>query len=233
MEVRIIASGSKGNAAFISDGTTSLLFDAGIPIKNIQAGTKFRLSSVAGAFITHEHLDHSKAVRDLAKRGTDVYASRGTLDALGANGHRYHALTTLEPVTIGTFRVLPFDVTHDAAEPLGFLAESGTTGDKLLYFSDTAYVKYTFDGLTHVISECNHGEYELRKSVRNGVIDPDLAKRIAKNHFSLERLLDFLKANDLTRIREVYLIHLSDNNSDADMFKRAVQIETGAEVFVP
>jgi phosphoribosyl 1,2-cyclic phosphodiesterase len=232
MEIKVIASGSSGNATYISDGTTSLLLDAGIPVKGLQAGTGFRLSDVAGCFVTHDHGDHSKAVNDLAKRGTDVYASRGTLDKLEVSGHRYHALAPLEWVTVGSFDVMGFDVTHDAAEPFGFYAKSRATGKSALYFSDTAYVKYTFSGLTHIIAECNHGEGELRQSVRDGVIDADLAKRIVKNHFSIERLIDFLKANDRARLKEVHLIHLSDNNSHAERFKQAVQRITGTEVYV-
>jgi len=232
MEIKILASGSRGNATYINDGKTSLLLDAGIPIKELQAGTGFRLSGIGAALVTHDHIDHSKASKDLAKRGTDVYASQGTLDKIGASGHRYHPLTALVPFTVGTFNILPFDVTHDAAEPLGFLAESIATGEKLIYFSDTAYVKYTFAGLNYIIAECNHGEYELRQSVRDGVIDAVLAKRIVKNHFSVERLIGFLKANDLSRLTAVYLIHLSDNNSHAERFKQAVQRETGVEVRV-
>ncbi|GHU51677.1 MBL fold metallo-hydrolase [Clostridia bacterium] len=232
MDIKIIASGSSGNATLISDSKTSLLLDAGLAIKELQEGTDFRLSNVSDCLITHDHGDHSKAVKDLVKRGLDVYASKGTLDKLSANGHRYHALTALEDLTIGTFKVMPFDVLHDAAEPLGFLVESTVTGEKLIYFSDTAYVKYTFQGLTHIIAECNHGEQELRQSVMSGVINPELAKRIAKNHMSLERLIDFFKANDLSRLKEVYLVHLSDNNSNEHRFKQAIQRVTGTEVYV-
>ncbi|MDR2044867.1 MAG: MBL fold metallo-hydrolase [Clostridium sp.] len=233
MDIKVIASGSSGNATFISDGVTALLLDAGIPMKNIQAGTGFRLSSVAGCLVTHEHGDHSKAIKDIAKRGIDVYASRGTLDEVGVSGHRFHAVARLEPITVGSFVVLPFDVKHDAADPLGYLLESTATGEKLIYFSDTAYVRYTFSGLTHIIAECNHGKQELRQSVASGAIEPGLAKRIAKNHFSAERLTDFLEANDLSRLKAVYLVHLSDNNSNAGRFRQAVQRKTGAEVYVP
>lgn len=78
MEIRVIASGSSGNATYINDGITSLLLDAGISYSDLQKGTGFRLSGVAGCLVTHAHMDHSKAVKDLAKRGTDLYSSAGT-----------------------------------------------------------------------------------------------------------------------------------------------------------
>ena len=76
MEIKVIASGSSGNATLISDGVTALLLDAGISHKELQRGTGFKLSGVAGCLITHEHQDHSKACKELAKTGTDVYAAR-------------------------------------------------------------------------------------------------------------------------------------------------------------
>ena len=49
---------------------------------------------------------------------------------------------------------------------------------------------------------------------------------------SLENFIEFLRANDMSRVRQIYLLHLSDGNSDAEGFKRRVQQETGAEVYI-
>jgi phosphoribosyl 1,2-cyclic phosphodiesterase len=230
--IDIYASGSSGNCCRVSDGSTALLFDAGISVDKIQKACGFNLSSVSGCFITHSHLDHSKGMTGLAKLGVNVYTSQGTIDAFEVNGRRYKPVESRKTIAVGTFNILPFDVIHDAPEPLGFLAESTVTGEKLLYITDTAYVKYIFRGITHIVTECNHGEYELRQSVRNGVIDAELAKRIVKTHMSLERLTAFFNANDLSHLKQVYLIHLSDNNSNAEKFKQTIQRVTGAEVYV-
>ena len=232
MDIKVIASGSTGNATKISDGATSLLLDAGVSVNKLFAGSGFAVSDAHGCFITHEHGDHSCAAKPIAKLGVNVYASAGTFDKLNVSGHRFRIVKPLEAVTVGTFGVMPFDVTHDAAEPLGFLVKSNATGEKLVYFSDTAYVKYTFTGITHLVAECNHGEAELRQSVRSGAIEAELAKRIARSHMSLERLVDFVETNDKSRLKQVYLIHLSDGNSDADRFKREIQGASGAEVYV-
>lgn len=232
MEIKVIASGSSGNATYVSDGVTALLLDCGISYSELQRGTDFGLSMLSSVLITHYHQDHSKAAKDLAKRGIDLYSSAGTFNALKMQGHRCKTINALETFSVGTFDITPFDVIHDAPESLGFLAESVETGEKLLYFSDTAYVRYTFDGLTHIIAECNHGEYELRRSVSEGIIAPELAKRIVKNHISVERLERLLKANDLSRLQEVHLIHLSDNNSDEARFKSVIQRVVGVPVYV-
>ena len=62
---------------------------------------------------------------------------------------------------------------------------------------------------------------------------PALKKRILKSHFSLENVKEFLKANDLSRVQEIWLLHLSDGNSDAERFKREIQELTGKMVFIP
>ena len=167
MEIRVLASGSSGNTYRISDGETALLLDAGIPLKAIQAGLGFRVRDIMGCFVTHAHKDHSKAAKDLARLGVDIYTSRGTVDACGLTGHRIKVVRALEELVVGTFRVLPFDVQHDAPEPLGFLCTSTATGEKLLYFTDTYYLKYRFQGVTHIMAECNYSEEGIQMCIRD------------------------------------------------------------------
>lgn len=229
MEIKIIASGSSGNSAYISDGVTALLLDAGVNVKKLQS---IRLSSVAGCLITHAHKDHSLSSEALAKRGIDVYSSAGTFDYLKLDGHRFHTVKDSEIFEVGTFTVKPFNVIHDAPEPLGYLMLSNVTGEKLLWFSDTGFLPNPFPGLTHIIAECNHGNYELLQSVSEEIIAPELARRITQNHMSVERFIIFLKACDLSRLKEIHLAHLSDNNSDEERFKREIQKLTGVPVYV-
>lgn len=232
MEIKILASGSTGNAYRISDGKTGLLLEAGIPLKAIQVGCNFKVSQIQGCFVTHNHQDHSKAARDLARLGVDIYTSLGTIEACNLTGHRIHAVTELQELTVGTFKVLPFDVQHDAPQPLGFLFTSIETGEKLLYFTDTYYIKYRFQGLTHIMAECNYDKETLQRSVDAGYIPIELVPRLMKSHMSLEHFLDLLKANDLRSVKQIYLLHLSNNNSDEKRFKVEVQKQTGAEVYV-
>ena len=232
MDITVIASGSSGNAYRISDGDTALLLDAGIPLQRIKQALNFRVRDIAGCLITHAHGDHAKAAGDLAKAGVDVYTSQGTFDACRLTGHRTKPVKALQEVMIGTFAVLPFDVQHDAPEPLGVLLTSRRTGEKLLYFTDTYYLKYRFTGLTHIMGECNYSMDIVEQSVRNGYIPPELVPRLIKSHMSLEHFLDLLKANDLHEVKQIYLLHLSNNNSDAERFREAVQKLTGTEVYV-
>src|SRR5690606_19453568 len=166
----------------------------------------------------------------ILRAGVDLYATPGTIDALELTGHRLRPIRAHQQVRIGTWTVLPFDTVHDAAEPVGFLLASGAA--KVLYFSDSAYCRYRFRALTHLMVEANWSQFLLQRNVRDGVVPEALAARIRRNHMSLERLLDMLRANDLTRVEAIWLLHLSDANSDEQMFAAAVRRATGKPVYL-
>lgn len=232
MEIKIIASGSTGNCYRVGDGETEILLDAGVPASQIREALDYRLHEVAGCLITHSHGDHIRSAKDLIRSGIDVYMSKGAADAAGLGGHRVKIAQAHNEIRIGTFVVLPFDVQHDAPEPLGFLLTSSKTGERLLYFTDTYYLKYTFSGLTHIMGECNYSIDAIKRSIDAGYIPQALAPRLIKSHMSLEHFLEMLKANDLSNVRQIYLLHLSANNSNEDAFRDAVRRATGTEVYV-
>ena len=229
--VKPLASGSKGNAYHITDGRSPLLLEVGITWKQIQQGLNFKTSELAGCLISHEHQDHCKAVRDVMRAGIDCYMSQGTADALGLSGHRIRQAQARKQFHVGTWTILPFETQHDAAEPLGFLL-ANKDGDKLLYATDTFYIRYRFRGLTHLMIETNYSLDILRENMAAGLVAPELKNRLLKSHMSLETCKEFLKANDLSRVQEIWLIHMSDGNADADRFKREIQALTGKFVTI-
>ena len=237
MDIKSIASGSSGNCYRVSDGTTSILLEAGIPVNRIREGCGFRLSDISGCLISHEHGDHASHAKDLTRYGIDVYASPGTIEGTqgrkGAlKGPLVHPVQPMEQFQVGTFTVLPFDVEHDAKQPLGFLIQSGTTGEKLLFFTDTYYLKYKFPGCDIIMAECNYTMDQLLKNVEDGITPAYRIQRLAKSHMSLETLEEMLQANDLSRLKQIYLLHLSADNSNEEQMKQEIQELTGVEVYV-
>lgn len=231
IDIKVLASSSRGNCYKITDGVTPLLLECGIPWKEIKRGLEFNTSEIAGCLITHEHKDHCKAIEDVMKAGIDCYSSRGTIEAMGASGHRIRTIKAQEQFKIGTWTILPFETQHDAAEPVGFLMQN-ESGEKLLYATDTYYLKYRFKGLTHIMIECNHAADILKDNVEAGLVPMELKNRLMKSHFNLHNVKEFLRANDLSKVQEIWLIHLSDGNSDAERFKREIQELTGKVVYV-
>jgi len=218
-----------------------LLLECGLPWKEIQRKLNFETSKLDGCLVSHGHNDHSKALADVLRAGLDVYASRETFEAKGAYDH-HNAKNIHETLARDLFSVAhpcieyywdvrPFDVVHDIDGAIGFTVEDAEN-DRLLFLTDTAYCKYTFPACNIIMIEANFSESILQRNVDSGFIDPAHAKRVRENHMSIGRVLDFLKANDLSRCREIRLIHLSDGNSNADGFKRMVQEATGIPTFI-
>jgi phosphoribosyl 1,2-cyclic phosphodiesterase len=230
MDIQVLASSSKGNCYRVSNGSTPLLLECGIRFKEIQQKLNFRLSEIAGCLVSHEHQDHCKAVQDIMKAGIDCYMSQGTAEALRVSGHRVHIVKAKEQFKIGTWTIFPFDTVHDAAEPLGYLLASGK--EKLLFATDTAYLKYRFRGLTHIMIEANYQREILEHGVEEGLVPVVVRNRIRRSHFDLNHLKDFFKANDLSNLQEVWLLHLSDGNADEEQFKREIQEIAGKPVYV-
>ncbi|MDN4617639.1 MBL fold metallo-hydrolase [Paenibacillus sp. PsM32] len=231
IHIRTLASSSSGNAYLITDGHTDLLIEAGIHYKEIQHALGFEVSRLAGCVVSHEHKDHSLSVPYLLKSGVNVYMSWGTVESLKINSHRIKRIQAKERFAIGTWTILPFEVEHDAAEPLGFLMINGE-GDKLLFATDTSYLRYRFEGLTHIMVECNFALDILYENVASGVVAESVKSRVISSHFSLEHVKDFLRSNDLSHVEEIHLLHLSDHNSDEERFKRELMELTGLPVYI-
>lgn len=228
MQISVIASGSTGNACVVQYGGNRILIDAGIGIKSIGKALAHHVTELDGALISHEHKDHAKAVRDLMRFGIDCYMSRGTAEALNCKSHRVHLVSAKKQFRVGEWTILPIDLIHDAAEPLGFLVVINDY--KLLYASDTAYVPYTFSSLTHIMVECNHSLDILREKKASGTIPAVMKRRLMQSHMSLDTVKKFLQANNLSQVQEIWLLHLSDKHSDEARFKAEIQKLTGKVV---
>lgn len=231
IKITTLASGSSGNCYHITDGSTPLLLECGINFKDIRIALDFNTSKLAGCLISHEHKDHSKGLKDVLKAGIDVYTSQGTIDAEGIKHHRLKPIRAKESFSIGTWKILPFDIEHDVNEPLGFLLMN-QQGEKLLFATDTYYVRYRFKGLTQIMIECNYSMNLLDENIKNGIVPKVMRKRLVRSHFSLENVMEFLKANDLSKVQEIHLMHLSNNNSNEKMFKEKIQQLTGRPVYI-
>lgn len=233
MKITSLASGSSGNCYHINDGQTSLLIECGLPFTKIKESLNYTTSDLSGVLISHEHGDHSKAAKDLCKAGIDVYTTRGTAEAIGIDkSYRWVPITKMVEVEIGTLTVVPFEVVHDAADPVGFMIDSSVTGDRLVFLTDTVYSKYRFAGMTILMIECNYDLKTLNKNDSEGVINSSLRNRVRRSHMGLDQVIELLQANDLTRLKRVYLMHLSNLNSDEELMKRRVQEVTGVLVEV-
>ncbi|EJT5474239.1 MBL fold metallo-hydrolase, partial [Listeria monocytogenes] len=123
-----------------------------------------------------------------------------------------------------------FQTEHDAKEPLGFMIQR--KNERLLFITDSYFVRYKFKNINYLMIECNYSADILEENVINKVIHPVQKKRVLQSHFSLENVKDFLKANDLSHLREIHLLHISEKNGDPERFKNEIQAMIGIPVYV-
>jgi len=216
-----IASSSKGNAHLVSDGETSLLLDCGVPIGRLRRALNFKLSSVAGCLVTHGHSDHIAAAKDLVAAGIDCYLSAESAAWYDSHmtGNRVHIVQAGQQFQIGTWKIISFSCEHDLP-CLGYYLASGT--ERVLYATDTAFLRPRFQGLTHLMVEANYDLESINRSVAEGRIAMSQKKRVMETHFGLENLLEFLRVTDLSTLKSVNLMHLSNDNSDENLIRASV-----------
>lgn len=222
MKLHVIGSSSAGNAYLLDAGNELLLVECGVPFVDIQKAANFALSAIKGVIVSHEHGDHAKSLQKCQEHRIPVYASRGTLSATGVRGN---IMENLGMYRIGGFLVRPFKVVHDAKEPFGFLIHHADMG-LMVFATDTAYLPFKVNDMNHIMIEANYTKSILDERVQSGKILPVVRDRIKKSHMSLETCLETLAANDLSGVSNIILIHLSDDNSNADAFRVAVAEQT-------
>lgn len=230
MELQVISTGSKGNAYVLRAGDSALLLDAGVPIKKIVRSVP-DWKRLIGCLITHEHKDHARCQQDLQRMGVCLYTSEGTNRAIAHTDGLCWSRVLRAETSYGVkeWTVMPFDVQHDAGQPFGYLIRYNPTGETALYATDTYYLKNTFPGVHYWIVECSYMDELIDQQRDDGDITEAFRHRLKTSHMSLRRLLDTLKANDLSKTHAIVLVHLSDERSDEKAMVEAVRRETGIE----
>lgn len=233
MKLKILGSSSKGNCYILESESEALILECGIPFLEVKKALDFNISKVVGALISHEHGDHAKYVDSFLEARIRVWMSEGTMKKVR------NPYSTFSPLfceagsefKLGNFTILPFDVKHDAAEPLGFLIRHPEMG-LVLFATDTYYLPYTFAGLNNILIECNYRQDLLEQNIAAGRIPKALRDRTLESHMSFDTCKEALQANDLSAVNNIVLIHLSDGNSNAEEFRNDIHNATGKTVLV-
>jgi phosphoribosyl 1,2-cyclic phosphodiesterase len=202
-----------------------LVLEAGLPFKEVKIALDFNVSKIVGLLVTHEHGDHFKYIKDYLKAGIPTKASHGTWSTLP-----YEVEISEKMVRpgywyqLGNFTVTPFQVVHDAVEPLGFLVRHPEMGT-LLFASDTEYIKQNFKKLqlNHILIECNYSQKIIDGRMNQGNTIKSLRDRVIQSHMELETCKAFIKSNMTSALDTVVLLHLSDGNSNAEQFRKEIQ----------
>ena len=139
-------------------GRTSLLIDAGLPLRTLASHLSRRgvgVDDLNAILLTHEHYDHVVGAGALARRTkAPLISNAATLTAYAERDALPFArreLPTGETLEIGPFQITSFPVPHDAAEPVGYTLRVGT--QKIAHFTDAGTVTQAMrDALSEPIS---------------------------------------------------------------------------------
>ncbi len=216
--LRVMRSGSGGNAVFVHGGNTRILVDAGVPaevaMRDLAAVPD--ASPLAAILLTHEHDDHARGACALARQaGASVLATEGTLRAAGESlaGVSTGRIIPGVPTRVGDLQVEAFAVSHDAAEPVGYVISRGSHAVLIatdLGAVDEALVERA-RGVDALVVEANYDLRLLAVSpypwfLKNRILSPT-------GHLSNDAAARLVVAAAGGRLRLACLVHLSDINN--------------------
>lgn len=227
-------SGSSGNLYEIISATNKrLLIDPGITWKKLQKALSYDLTNIVGCLLSHEHADHSKAVEDVLQAGIDVYASAETFESLGVVHRKAKVIEACRTCSMDGFEVFPFNLNHDVPI-LGFIIEDIGSSESTLFVTDTSHIKQRFGLAFNIISICcGYDGAVLRDRVDRGDINEELAKRLLTSHMEKQVAMDYIdKCCDLSKCTEIHLLHLSQNNINAEEVRKEFEDKFFVKTFI-
>ncbi|MDR3228038.1 MAG: MBL fold metallo-hydrolase [Puniceicoccales bacterium] len=221
----ILASSSAGNCGLLVTPNARILIDAGISATRIRralAAVGEKLEDIDAVFITHEHSDHCKGVAALSKLERPVFfANEGTARAVQnapdclrcAAEPRWNIFETGSTFGFRGFRVSPFSIPHDAADPVGYVfsEESGDSPQTFAWATDLGYVpqlvREKIKNADCLVLESNYDPAMLERSGRPLQLKQRIRGR--HGHLSNDDALELLISLENTCLRHVFLAHLS------------------------
>ncbi len=228
----ILASGSTGNSIYIGNNEYNFLIDAGLSGKKVEAGLQeigVSIKDIDGIFITHEHDDHIKGAGILSrKHHIPLYANEETFHHLPKNvglvdESLMHIFDTNSVNDFGSLQIESFAISHDAAEPVGYLINDSDI--QLSVVTDLGYVsnkiKDKIKGSDAFIFEANHDVEMLRMSSYPWSIKRRILGDTGhlSNEDSGEALAELINGNT----KKVFLAHLSKENNMQVLAKLTVK----------
>ncbi len=230
LRIVVLGSGSSGNAAAITDGTTTVLVDCGFSAREVtrrllEAGID--ADSVRAVLVTHEHTDHVRGVGVFMRRHARqcrVLTTAGTCAKAGfdADAMRVDIVRPGEPVRVGTLDVLPFRTSHDAAEPVGFRVDGA--GSAIGIATDTGMLtEEAAEALHGVEILCLESNHDLAMLER-GPYPAFLKRRIRSHagHLSNHDAADALARLASNKLVAVFALHRSRTNNTAELAETAL-----------
>ena len=226
MRVCTLASGSSGNSLYIETENTKILVDAGISMRQIKLRLEMinvDLSEIDAVVVTHEHSDHTHAIKRL---NIPTYVTCATVHLWKDKVTYLEQFESDTAFEIKDLLVTPFSVPHDAIDPVGFSIETSQS-HKIGIVTDiglaTNLVKERLKNSNILLIEFNHDEEILSYSHYPWDLKQRIKGRLG--HLSNNQASELLHGLIHKDLNHVILGHLSQVNN-----KPEVALESAFEV---
>lgn len=219
-----LASGSRGNALLVEHEDTLIMIDCGLPLKALcarLAAVGRTLEDIDALLITHEHHDHVRGIRPfLRRREVPLWTAPGTARAIDVS-HRFERLSPDRELVIGSVRVQPFPVPHDAREPRQFVFRGGR--QRLGLLTDTGHATPV---IHEALKSCDALGIEFNHDagmLENGSYPEAVKARVGSDygHLSNEQAVDLLENLAHPGLQWVTALHLSERNNTQALARAA------------
>ncbi len=215
MRILWTKTGSDGNCTVIETADGGLfMIDCGIKLDTVNQKIGYRLNEINYCLVTHNHKDHVKYISKVLGRGIEVYCPLSSIPDIPQSKFCIKNINPkqtikFEGVSVKAFPLIHINSNGEPCETYGFLIRENSTGELLLWATDTQYIPQRFPPCDIYALECNYSEVD-----RYDVGDKEFIKTIVEHrriisHQSIQTLVEFLKKQDLSKCREIYLIHIS------------------------
>lgn len=228
MKFSVLGSGSKGNSVYVESGKTAILIDAGFSGKELERRLQTidrTLEKVNGICITHEHHDHISGAGVVSRRcKIPLFANEGTFIAANeriGKVFKREIFETGESFEIGDLKIRSFRLSHDSADPVGYVITNGIKS--LGYCTDTGKVSHL---ITTRLRKCNGLILEFNHNLellKNGPYPLQLQQRVrsSRGHLCNEDAARFLAELIDDQLDCVIQAHLSDKNNTVELARKA------------
>lgn len=215
-DIKCFATGSSGNSYLISKGKSHILIECGIPYNKLITNLSLNglsLNDIDYCLVSHKHKDHSLCFNEVNKLlGNDkCFITQENEPTINFN--------------IGSIKVLAISVNHGSEPCSAFILSDDE--DTLLFATDFMEIEWNLKNFkfTQIMIECNYYEKYI----------DDLSpkeKRQINTHLGLNGLIIHLDSFDLSRCKEIYLIHLSRKYSDEMIMKATIETRYKIKTYV-
>lgn len=203
MKIIFSKTGSNGNCSVIESANGKLLvIDCGIKYKTVDKAIGYRLHEAEGYLLTHNHKDHALYEKDFVKAGLENVSNF---------------------VETESFILRPVEMVHTNSDGTpckcyGYFIFDKYSGEKMLWATDSQYIKNQFPPLDFCCIECNYFETDEYDGELD-YIEKSVEIRRARSHMSCESVCKFLEMQDLSKCKGIYLLHISGSVGEKGKLK--------------